>query len=250
VKVGSGAFAQSLPEARALAALMVQIGARMGLPTVAVITDMSEPLGRAVGNALEVKEALSALRGRASEDLMEVTLTLTAYMLHLADALSAEQPPQRLSAHVLKRYKDECMDYIEHGDAFARLLRMVDAQGGDAEALLNPSLLPRAEHVEPVEAPEEGYLQALDAYWVGQAALLLGAGRDRIDASVDVAAGLILAAKPPDELKKGQPLAMLHTNDPALLGPAKEAFLEGVRIGQRPPAPRRLVHEVLLSPQG
>lgn len=246
VKTGSGALTRGLDEARRLAELMVRIGNSMGVMTIALITDMDAPLGRSVGNALELKECISALKGSFAPDLMEVTMSLAAWMLHLADAVSEEVRPQRLSENLLKRYKDEIWDYIEHGDAFAKLVECVDAQHGNPDAVLKPALLPAARHIKPVLSPWNGYITRMDAFAVGQASALLGAGRAMMDEDIDPAAGIIIGKKPGDSVKADTPFATLHTNDPSRLKEAEEALLSGIEIGDREPPKRRLIHDVIL----
>ncbi len=246
VKTGSGALTKDLEEAKGLASLMVRIGESMGVRTAALVTDMDAPLGRAVGNALELKECISALKGSFAPDLMEVTMALAAWMLHLADAVSEETRPQRLGESLLKRYKDEIWDYIEHGDAFAKLLECVDAQHGNADAVLNPSLLPTASHIKPVLSPWNGYITKMDAFAVGHASMLLGAGRGRMDEDVDPAAGIIIGKKPGDAVSAETPFATLHTNDPSKLKEAEEVFLSGIEISGREPSKKKLIHDVIL----
>lgn len=246
VKTGTGALARGLDESRELARLMVRIGNSLGLKTIAVITDMNAPLGRAVGNALEIKESIAALKGRFAPDLLDITMALAAWMLHLTDTVSEETRPQRLNEDLLKRYKDEVWDYLEHGDAFKKFIEFVDAQHGDAEAILNPSLLPNANHMKPVLSPWNGYITKLDAYAVGHASMLLGAGRSRMDEEIDPAAGIVIGRKPGDEVSADTPFATLHTNDPSRLKEAEEVFLSGIEISDREPPKRKLIYDVIL----
>jgi len=246
IKVGSGAFMKNIDEARALARLMARIGNENGVRTAAIITDMESPLGRAVGNSLEVKECIAALKGKGAHDLMDVTLYICAWMAHLADAVSEDAPVRKMSDTVLKKYRDEIMDFIEHGDAFKKFVEFVDAQGGNPESVFNLSLLPRAEHVKPVLSPWRGFLKKIDAFQAGQASMLLGAGRKTLGDEIDLGAGIILGKKPGDPIDAGEPLAMLHTNRPETLNEAEEVFLSGIEIGDREPARRKLIHEVVL----
>ncbi len=246
VKTGSGGFMRSLDEARALARLMVDIGNGAGIKTVAVITDMDAPLGRTVGNALEVKESISALKGRFAPDFLEVTMTLAAWMLHLADSVSEETTPQRLSEHLLKRYRDEAWDYIEHGDAFKKFVEFIDARGGNPEAAFNQGLLPKALHIKPVLSPWNGYIKRMDAFATGQASMLLGAGRATMEDGIDPAAGIVIGKKPGDAVRAEEPFATFYTNRPETLAMAEEVFLSGIEISDREPAKRKLIHEVIL----
>ncbi len=243
VKVGSGAFTKDLQSARSLAHTMVKIGNAMGVRTVAVITDMDQPLGRTVGNSLEIKEAISALKGKGAPDLMEVTLILAASMLSLSDAITEECPTARLTDFTTRGYKHEAMEFIEKGDALKKFLEMVDAQGGDVDAVMGRSALPGAAFTKVVPAPRDGILRALDAEAVGTAARLLGAGRMRAEDEIDLAAGIVINRKVGETVREGEPLAILHYNDGAALAEAEEAFVSGIEIGEREKPPRPAVIE-------
>ncbi|MEJ2182133.1 MAG: thymidine phosphorylase [Nitrospirota bacterium] len=247
VKCGSGAFMKTLEDARELARAMVRIGGSMGVATAALITNMEQPLGKAVGNSLEVKECISALKGKGARDLMELTLVQTAWMLNLADSISEETEVRPLNQWTLKKYREEAMDYLEKGDALRKFVQMVDAQGGDPEAVFEPSRLPLAENITPVAAPANGVVRKLDAYKVGRASMLLGAGRERAGEPVDPAAGIILSKKVGNEIRSGEPVAMFHYNDAARLAEARDVFLSGLEIGDREPAPQPLVLDVVLT---
>ncbi|GAB4387301.1 MAG: pyrimidine-nucleoside phosphorylase [Thermodesulfovibrionales bacterium] len=246
VKTGSGAFMAGMDEARALARTLVNIGNAMGVRTVALITDMDQPLGKTVGNSLEIKECVAALRGKGPRDLMEVTLTLSAWMLSLADSLTEDVPLARMTGETLKRYKDEMMDFIEKGDAFKKFVELVDAQGGDPEVAFKPALLPGADYIKEIRADRDGYVTRLDARAVGTASMLLGAGRTRAEDEVDPAAGIILVKKVGDRVKQGEPVAMLHTNDEGLFYDAEEEFLAGFEIGEREKAKKKLIREIVM----
>ncbi len=245
VKTGSGAFMKDPEDAKKLARLMVKIGNSMGVKTVALITGMDTPLGRAVGNALEVKECVTALKGRCAPDLMELTMVLAAWMAHISDSISEETEPQKMNETLLKRYKDEIWDYIEHGDAFKKFIEFIDAQHGNPDAAFDPSLLPRAEHIMPILSPWSGFIKRLDAYAAGQASVILGAGRNRMEDEIDLAAGIVIGKKPGDPVAAGEPVATLYTNDASSLGKAEKLFLSGIEISDREPAKARLVHEVI-----
>ncbi|MEV0054515.1 thymidine phosphorylase [Saccharopolyspora shandongensis] len=208
VKCGSGAFMKDLGQARELATALVEIGTANGLSTSALITDMSVPLGRAVGNALEVSEAVEVLQGGGPPDVVELTLALAREMLEHA-GLSDVDPAEVLA----------------DGRAYDSWCRMIRAQDGDPEAAL-----PRAEHVEVVTAPETGTLARLDAYGVGIAAWRLGAGRARKEDDVQHAAGVLCLAKPGDRVTAGQPLLELHTDRPETVAGAREALVGAYEI--------------------
>ena len=218
VKVGSGAFMPDLPAARELAQTMVELGNAYGVRTSALLTRMDAPLGRAVGNAVEVGEAVATLRGQGPADLAEVTLALAAEMLRLA-GLSADPAAA-----------------LEDGSALDRYRAMIAAQGGDPDAEL-----PSARHCELVTSPGGGRLQALDARAVGVAAWRLGAGRARKEDPVSATAGIICLAKPGDAVAAGQPVLELRADDPARFARAREALEGAIRIGPDAPEPAALV---------
>jgi thymidine phosphorylase len=222
VKVGSGAFMADLDSARELAQTMVTLGGEHGVRTSAVLTRMDEPLGRAVGNALEVAECIEVLRGGGPADLVEVTLALAREMLDLA---GIDQDPAAA---------------LSDGRALNRFEAMVRAQHGDPEAPL-----PVAEHVELVPAAATGWVERLDARSVGVAAWRLGAGRaNKVDA-VSATAGVICLAKPGDRVDAGMPLLELHADDAGRFPRALEALSEAVEIGPDPPKRLSWVIEVL-----
>jgi pyrimidine-nucleoside phosphorylase len=249
VKVGRGAFMKTLKDAKELAKTMVGIGNSMGVRTVAVITNMDEPLGKTVGNALEIKECITALRGTWARDLREVTMTLAAWMLTMADSLTEEVPLKSMNTQTKKKYIDEALDFIEKGDAFKKFVEFVDAQHGDPEAAFRPAELPSAKETKQLVSEKEGYLRVLDAEAVGKASMLLGAGRQKAGDEIDPAAGIVLTKKTGDYVKAGEPLAMFHYGERARLDEATEAFLSGVEIGSDEPSIRKLIHEVVMPPK-
>lgn len=232
VKVGSGAFMKTLGQARALARTLVGIGRRMNKKVVALLTDMEQPLGKAVGNALEVIEALDVLRGRAPEDLAECTLALTAPMLVLGRVASDEAAARAMLARA-----------IADGSALAKLAEIVRAQGGDPRVVDDLSLLPRARRAAPIASLAEGYVEAIDAEAVGRAAVALGAGRETVDAKIDPAVGFVLEAKLGDRVQRGQPLAVMHFNDERRAEEVERRIQRAYRVGAQRPAPRPLVIE-------
>jgi len=213
VKVGTGAFMKSRDQARELAQTMVALGEEHQVKTTALLTTMDTPLGRAVGNAVEVTESISALKGDGPPDLMEVTLALAAQMLNLA-GLDADPAAA-----------------IADGRALAAYRAMVRAQGGDPDAPI-----PQAVHViDALPAPADGWLARLDALAVGTAAWRLGAGRERKEDPVSAVAGLICLAKPGDQVRKGQPLVELRADDPGRFPGALAALDGAVTIVPTPP---------------
>ena len=219
VKTGSGAFMKDQDRAITLARTMVALGAEHNVRTRALVTRMDTPLGRTVGNALEVEEAIEALRGEGPADLMEVTYALARHMLELA------------GIHADPR------EAIASGRALATFNDMIRAQGGDPGAPL-----PTAKHTrEALPAPEAGYITGLDALAVGIAAWRLGAGRARKEDDVSHTAGIRCLAKPGDYVEKNQPVLVLHADDPARFAPAAQALIGALTIGAKPPPEAPLV---------
>ena len=202
VKTGSGAFMKQEAEARALAEEMVKIGKNAGRRTIAVISDMDQPLGFAVGNALEVKEAIDTLEGHGPADFLELCLTLGSQMLIAGGkAENAEEAEEALRA------------VIADGSALKKLAEFVKAQGGDGNVVNKPELLPKAAIVLPVPAPESGYLSRIVCDEVGICSLILGGGRETKESEIDLSVGLVLCKKVGDYVEAGEPLAVIHAND-------------------------------------
>ncbi len=234
VKAGSGAFMKSLSEARALARTMVGIGQELGRRTIAVLSGMDQPLGRAVGNALEVEEAIHTLRGEGPEDLRELCLVLGAHMTVLADlALDAASGRALL------------LDRLARGDAWRTFTEMVAAQGGDVEVVEHPERLPRSPVTRPVPAEEDGTVLSVDAEALGTAALVLGAGRVQAGDRIDPGAGLTIQGKVGDRVTRGDPLVILHTGDAGRLDEAARRIRAAYRVGAGTPSPTPLVREVV-----
>lgn len=231
VKVGSGAFMKTAEEAEALARQMIDIGRQAGKRVSALVTDMDRPLGSTVGNAIEVEEAMDALRGGGPADLRELSLALAAEMVRLAGGGTAE----------------ECLDRAERalgsGAAFETFGRMVECQGGDRRALERP--FPLSPCRLELRAPREGYLTRMETGEIGTAAVMLGAGRSRKDDPIDLGAGIRLLAKAGDFVEKGQPLAVFSAAREELLGPAAERYLAALSFGEDAPKPQPLILERL-----
>ncbi len=238
VKVGRGAFMKTLPEARRLAETLAGIGRGMGKRVTALLTAMEQPLGLAVGNALEVVESVEVLRGGGPADLVELTVALTAEMVLLAGLA-----PDLAAARAAVRRA------IADGSGLARLRAIVEAQGGDPATIDDPGLLPRAAEVLPIASPADGVVEALDAEAVGLAAMALGAGRARVEDRVDPAVGVVLVAKVGDRVGRGQPLCFVHSN-PTGEPQARvaERLLGAYRIGPGPAAASPLVLERMAAP--
>ncbi|WP_226666956.1 pyrimidine-nucleoside phosphorylase [Metabacillus litoralis] len=201
VKTGAGAFMKDLDESKKLAKAMVDIGNLVGRRTMAVISDMSQPLGYAIGNALEVKEAIDTLSGKGPKDLEELCLVLGSYMVLLAKkATSLEEARSMLE------------EVIQNGKALKTLKIFLEAQGGDGSVVDKPEKLPQATYQFELEAKEDGYVSEIIADSVGTAAMLLGAGRATKDSVIDLAVGLVLNKKIGDKVKKGESLVTIHSN--------------------------------------
>ncbi len=232
VKVGSGAFMKRMEDAERLARALAGIGRRMGKRVVALLTGMDQPLGRAVGNALEVKEAVEVLRDEGPPDLRQVTFELAAEMIVLAG-----RAPDLDAAGKLVRA------VVGDGRAFLKLCQIVEAQGGDPDALADHALLPAAKRTLEVRAPATGNVQAIDAEAIGLAAVALGAGRARMEDAIDPAVGLIVHRKVGDAVRAGEPLCTVHYGDAGREPPESiaERVLRAYQIGEHPLGPEPLV---------
>ncbi|MCI9247302.1 MAG: thymidine phosphorylase [Clostridia bacterium] len=202
VTCGSGAFMKDLNQAIQLAKTMKKIGELAQKETVCVVTSMEEPLGKAVGNALEVIEAIQALKGNMTEDVQEVVLTLGAYMMKLAD-----------KGKDIEGNKEKMLEQIQSGEALKKLKELIQIQGGDVSYVENIELLPKAKYVMPVLATKCGYVKTLDAKSIGEISMHLGAGRMKKEDSIDPAVGIVLEKKIGDYVKENEILAYVHTNN-------------------------------------
>ena len=233
VKTGSGAFMKTPEDAERLAQAMVAIGRLVGRKTAAVISDMDQPLGRAIGNALEVREAIAALRGEGPEDLTRLCLALAAHMAVLGGKAASLDEAAAMLERILKS-----------GEALEKFRRFVAAQGGDPAVVDDPDRLPSAPRRIAVKAERAGYVRRIDAEKLGLAAMVLGAGRAVKDAPIDHAVGVVLGRKPGDRVEAGEALAELHVTrggEDEALRLAAEAF----EIGDEPPAARPLILSVV-----
>jgi pyrimidine-nucleoside phosphorylase len=232
VKVGSGAFMKTADDARELARLMVRAGAAAGIHTVAMLTAMEQPLGDAVGNALEVAEAIATLRGNGPADVTELALHEAETLLAISGIVADEAEGRRRAEQA-----------IADGRALAKLAEVVAAQGGDATVITTPTKLPQAPWIERVTAPETGYIAAIDAEAVGRVAGQLGAGRQRKGDVIDPAVGLLLRAKVGACLTQGDPLVELHARSREEAETMRETLLAAYRWSDQPPAPQPLLLE-------
>ncbi|MCM1112857.1 MAG: pyrimidine-nucleoside phosphorylase [Muribaculum sp.] len=224
VKTGSGAFMKSMEDAMALAREMVDIGRAAGKKTVAVISDMDQPLGRAVGNALEVKEAIATLRGEGPADFTELCMALGSRMLmaggKAGDAAQAESMLRRV---------------VSDGSALRKLAEFVEAQGGDPGAVYDLERLPKASFTEPIPSPVSGYVRHIACDEVGICSLLLGGGRETKESVIDLSVGLVLEKKVGDRVEAGEPLAYIHANDREKCAAAAEHFVKACTFDEAPP---------------
>jgi pyrimidine-nucleoside phosphorylase len=202
VKCGSGAFMKTREDALALARSLVSIGNANGVRTEAFITNMDTPLGAAVGNALEVAECVAALRGQGPPDVRQLVITLGSRMLQLAGKATSDSDAA-----------EQITGVLQNGAALAKFEAMVARQGGDTAVIRDPQRLSRTRHRRVVPARGDGFVARVDAELVGRASVMLGAGRDRLDAPIDLAAGILVKRKPGDRVKAGDPVLELHYND-------------------------------------
>jgi pyrimidine-nucleoside phosphorylase len=234
VKTGDGAFMKSLEDSKALAQAMVEIGRGMGKKVAALITGMDQPLGRAVGNALEVVESVETLRGQGPRDLEDLSVELAAWMLSLAGAASSRD---------VARAKVE--DALRSGAGLAKLREVIELQGGDPRVCDEPARLPQARETVDLAASGSGRVASIACRAVGHAAMLLGAGRETVDSRIDPAVGLVLHKKVGDAVEKGEPLVRLHVNDRGRLDEAMALLRSAFQVAPEAVAPVPLVRAVL-----
>jgi pyrimidine-nucleoside phosphorylase len=233
VKVGAGAFMKNLTDARELAHCMVDIGKRVGRKTVAIISDMNQPLGSAVGNALEIKEAIATLQGKGSTNLYQLCLALGSHMVVLAG-----------KADNLEEAKLKLEEAVASGRALETFRTFLAAQGGDASVIDDLTRLPTAPYIYEVPALQDGYIAAIIADQIGTAAMLLGAGRQTKESVIDLAVGLVLHKKMGDPVKKGESLVTVHANTNQI-----EDIIRMIHasysISELPVEPPKLIYEVV-----
>jgi pyrimidine-nucleoside phosphorylase/thymidine phosphorylase len=234
VKVGSGAFMKRQVDARRLAQLMVTIARRNDLRAQALITDMNQPLGRAIGNALEIMEVSQTLLGAGPDDLTQISLELAARMIFLGKITETLEDARELATRLLLE---------RHG--YMKLKEMIAAQGGDPQVLDRFELLPNALHSYEIVSPRAGWVAAIDAEEMGRASSMLGAGRDKKEDTVDPAVGVFLEVKVGSRVDEGDVLCRIHYSDPEGLQEAVDRIEDAFRISNSEPEPRQLVLEVV-----
>lgn len=236
VKTGSGAFMKQDEDALKLAQNLVNIAAMMGKDAVALITDMNQPLGYAVGNTLEMLESIDVLRGEGPEDVAALTIELGAYMLKLGGAAAS-----------IEQGRAEIRRVLSDGSAFEKFRRLVELQGGDATVIADPSRFRRASHQRPVYAEMAGYVEAIQSEQIGVASMLIGAGRERLDSPIDHAVGIMLRKKVGDYVEVGEPLCMVEYNDAAQLEAAVSLIRQAYRFSEIPPEKTNLIKAIIIN---
>jgi pyrimidine-nucleoside phosphorylase len=234
VKVGKGAFIKTEESALQLATLMVDIGTDMGRKVRAVISDMNQPLGCAVGNALELREALDTLHGHGPEDFHRHCLTIAEQMVLLAGRAEDRDEATTL-----------LQELIDNGQAMSKFREWIAAQGGDLDCVDHPDRLPAARSVEEVSAPQSGFVAEIDAREVGLTSMLLGGGRAKKGDQIDHAVGVVLHAKVGDELEQGQPLFTIHAKDSAMADGARQRLLGAYTWSEEPVEAPPLIHQIV-----
>ena len=234
VKVGDGAFMKTVENARELGNEMVKIGKSVNRNTIAVLSDMDQPLGFAIGNALEVEEAIETLKGNGPKDLEELCLTLGSQMLILAEKASTEEEARKMLEEV-----------IENGSALEKLKEFVEAQGGDTSVIDDTTKLPKAKYVVEVKATEEGVVKKIHSDKMGIVAMELGAGRATKESEIDLAVGIVLNKKRGDKVKKGDVLAYIHSNNESNIEKATKGVIENYVIVENYENNIPLVHDII-----
>ncbi len=232
VKCGKGAFMKTVDEARSLAISLVRTGQKLGKKVSCIISRMDQPLGKACGNALEIKEAVSCLKGEGEKDLIELTVTLGSYMLILGGM-----------AQSFEEGKEKVLKCLESGRGFERFLLSVEAQGGDVNAILKPELLPSASKIVEIKSENRGFINEIDAEKIGVACIYLKAGRFKKDDKIDYGAGVMLNKKVGDAIDRGEALAWIHCNDESYLVEAIRMVKEAFIIGEK----RRALPELVMG---
>lgn len=234
VKTGGGAFMKKEEDAFGLAKAMVAIGKGAGKTTIGVVTDMDQPLGFAVGNALEVKEAIATLKGEGPADFVELCLTLGSYML-VAGKIAKDRDEARAMLN----------EVISNGKALEKLAEFVKAQGGDARAVYDTSLLPKASIVKELKAPKDGYISGITCDEVGICSLLLGGGRETKESVIDLSVGIVLQKKKGDFVKAGDCLAVLYANEEGKLAQAQERLLKAYQFSNMPVSVENIIKGIV-----
>lgn len=236
VKIGAGAFMKTVEEAQELAKLMVEIGRRAGLGMIALVSDMNQPLGNAVGNALEVYEAIRTMQDSGPEDFREHCMEVAGHMLLLADAVKD-----------LETGKEMVAKSLTDGSALAKFREVVEAQGGDVSMVDDPGKLPRAKYIESVTAPETGFIKQIGAHEIGLSVMALGGGREKKGDPIDFAVGVEIHHKVGDQVRKGEKLFTMHASDRGSLQSASRRVQAAHEFVVEPVSPLPRFYEVIGS---
>ena len=234
VKTGSGAFMKEEADAMLLAGEMMTIGKNAGRKMMAVISDMDQPLGNAVGNALEVKEAIETLKGHGPADFTELCMTLGSCMLMVAEIAENEQQAREM----LK-------EAVDSGKALDKLAELVEAQGGDKRMVYEPDLLPKASSITPLLSEKDGYVEKIQCDEVGICSLILGGGRETKESVIDLSVGIVLTKKVGSHVKAGEPLAYIHSNEEAKRLACEERLRKAFHIGDKVKKEGAIIHQIL-----
>ncbi len=231
VKTGKGAFMQKIEDSIALAQSMVEIGVNLGKKMIAYITDMNQPLGKAVGNALEMIQAIETLKGNGPKDYTEIVLLHSARMLVFAEIAKDMEEGRKIA-----------LDMINSGKALEYLAKMIEGHNGNSKVIDNYSVFPGASIVEDLKSHSEGYVKEIDAYTVGVSAVMLGAGRETMDSKIDYGVGYVLNKKVGDKVDKGEPLVHIYANDEEKLKVAKDKLINAFAFSDEKPELPPLVY--------
>mgnify|MGYP001017534997 FL=1 len=234
VKTGSGAFMKEEADAMLLAGEMMTIGENAGRKMMAVISDMDQPLGNAVGNALEVKEAIETLKGHGPADFTELCMTLGSCMLMVAEIAENEQQAREM----LK-------EAVDSGKALDKLAELVEAQGGDKRMVYETDLLPKASSITPLLSEKDGYVEKIQCDEVGICSLILGGGRETKESAIDLSVGIVLTKKVGSHVKAGEPLAYIHSNEEAKRLACEERLRKAFHIGDKVKKEGAIIHQIL-----
>ncbi len=234
VKTGSGAFMKKLEDSRELARRMVEIGMACGKRVTAVITEMSQPLGNAVGNALEVIECIETLKGRGPRDLAEISCELTAQMFLVGGTEKS-----------MEAARAKYTSLIASGKPLEIFTRVIAEQGGDPKVVEDYSRLPSAKHEDSIVAPDDGWVAGLEAFTVGRASMVLGAGRERLDSVIDPGVGLVFEKKVGDPVSAGERICLVYANDTARLERTRDMLRGAIAISPEPAVAPALIQETL-----
>ena len=234
VKTGSGAFMKEEADAMLLAGEMMTIGKNAGRKMMAVISDMDQPLGNAVGNALEVKEAIETLKGHGPADFTELCMTLGSCMLMVAEIAENEQQAREMMKEA-----------VDSGKALDKLAELVEAQGGDKRMVYETDLLPKASSITPLLSEKDGYVEKIQCDEVGICSLILGGGRETKESVIDLSVGIVLTKKVGSHVKAGEPLAYIHSNEEAKRLACEERLRKAFHIGDKVKKEGAIIHQIL-----